>query len=293
MNRIITGAVVCLGALGFAGSGTGRDDDEATKELKRLEGVWASTPAKKGRDRGHVFVFQGGKMVWQSFQTQDGKPIIGHDKLYEIQLDPKASPRQLTGTRGEEDNRETRRAIYELDGDALKIAFSSGLDGERPKKFGDENAQVITLTRDKNAKAPDLSKAGKRGKETTIEPTMKWLGQIGDKSVAKQCPKKPITTGAEFEKVWKTLRGAEEVPKVDFAKEFVLVKTSTSTFGKLAAIELLVVEGQEEAYESICAEAKLGEKIEGFTYFIGVFRRELVDVVDGRIVAKGSKKDKK
>ena len=35
---------------------------------------------------------------------------------------------------------------------------------------------------------------------------------------------------------------------------------------------------------------KLDEKIEGLTYYIGVFRRELVDVVDGRIIAKGHKK---
>jgi uncharacterized protein (TIGR03067 family) len=254
--------------------------------LKRLEGVWASTPAKKGRDRGHVLVFQGGRMGWRSFQTQDGEPVIGHAKLYEITLDPKESPKHLTATRGEGDDWETRRAIYAVDGDTLKIVFSSGLDGERPKKLDDENAQGITLTRDKKAKVPDLSKAGKRGKETPIEPAMKWLGQVRDASVAKQCPEKPITTGAEFEKVWKALRGADEVPKVDFKKEFVLVRTST--FANVTAIGLIVVEGEEEA--SISVEANVGEKVEGFTYAICVFRRELVDVADGRTIAKGHKK---
>src|SRR3954453_9392592 len=113
----------------------GRAADPAEQELKRLEGVWASSPAKKGRDRGHVLVFQGGRMGWNSFQPRDGEPLIGHAKLYEIQIDPKASPKQLTATRGEGDDRETRRAIYEQDGDTLRIAFGSGLDGERPKKF--------------------------------------------------------------------------------------------------------------------------------------------------------------
>jgi uncharacterized protein (TIGR03067 family) len=274
------------GAAAFPATGTSRADDETAKELKRLEGVWASTPAKKGRDRGHVLVFQGGKMGWQSFQTRDGKPVIGHAKLYEIQLDPKASPKQLTATWGEGNNRGTRRAIYELAGDTLKIAFSLGRDGERPRKFQDEDAEFITLTRDKQAKVPDLSKAGKRGKETPIEPTMKWFGHVRDASIAKQCPEKPITTRAEFEKVWKALRGADEVPKVDFAKEFVLVQTSTAA--KLTAIGLLVVEGKEQVRGS--GAATYGEKIEGFTYAIGVFRRELVDVVNGRIVARGHKK---
>jgi uncharacterized protein (TIGR03067 family) len=273
--------------IGLVGPVSGRPDEDATaKELKRLEGVWASTPSKKGRDRGHVLVFQGGRMGWRSFQTRDGEPVIGHSKLYEIQIDPKASPRQLTATMGEGEDRETRRGIYELDGDTLKIALSSGLDGERPKTFEDRNAQVITLARDKKAKVPDLSKAGKRGKETPIEPTAKWLGRIGDASVAKQCPEKPITTRAEFEKLWKALRGSEAVPEVDFAKEFVLVGTS-SVF-EVTAIGLIVEEGEEEVSRS--ESVKAGGKVEGLTYIIATFRRELVDVVDGRIVAKRQKK---
>jgi uncharacterized protein (TIGR03067 family) len=285
MKCFISAAVFCLGAIALTGSGTIRADDDTAKELKRLEGVWASTPAKKGRDRGHVLVFQGGRMGWQSFQTRDGKPVIGHAKVYELQLDPKASPKQLTATWGEGDNRGTRRAIYEMTGETLKIAFSLGRDGERPMKLQDEDAEVITLTRDKQAKVPDLSKAGKRGKETPIEPTMKWFGQVRDASVTKQCPEKPITSGAEFEKVWKALRGRDEVPKVEFAKEFVLVRTSTAA--KLTAIGLIVVEGKEQARGRLAAT--YGEKIEGFTYAIGVFRRELVDVVNGRIIARAKK----
>jgi uncharacterized protein (TIGR03067 family) len=287
MNRKIVVAILSVGTLSLTGSGTSRADDETRKELKRLEGVWASTPAKKGRDRGHIFFFQGGRMAWRSFQTLDGEPVIGHDKLYEIQLDAKASPRQLTGTRGERDDRETLRAIYQLDADTLKIAFSSGANGERPKKFEDKDTQVLTLTRNKKAKVPDLSNAGKR-KETLIQPTMLWRGQVRDAAVAKQCPEKPITTAAEFEKVWKALRGAEAVPKVDFVKEFVFVQTSTDA--TVTAIKLLVEEGKEKVSPWRSEEATEGQKPEGFTYAMGVFRRELVDVVDGRIIAKGHKK---
>src|SRR5439155_5562371 len=73
MNRIVAWAITCLGLLHIAGSGTSHAHDEPANELKRLEGVWASTPAKRGQDRGHVLVFQGGRMGWRSFQTQDGE----------------------------------------------------------------------------------------------------------------------------------------------------------------------------------------------------------------------------
>jgi uncharacterized protein (TIGR03067 family) len=268
------------GSLQIAAGGRA-DEDETAKELKRLEGVWASTPAKKGRDRGHVLVFQGGKMGWSSFQTRDGEPVIGHSKLYDLRVDPKAAPKQITATRGKGEDGEKRLGIYELDGDTLKVAFGS--EGKRPKKFGDGESQAIVLTRNKAAKVPDLTKPS----ETEIKPTASWLGQIGDAKLEKQCPERPVTTKAEFEKLWKALRGAEKLPKVDFAKEFVLVRTSTRA--EMTAIGLYVVEGKEEASESV--SVVIGQKkIEGFTYAIGVFRRELVDVVDGRIIAKGRKK---
>jgi len=289
MKRILAMVVVCIGLLSLASAGTSRaEEDEETKEMKRLEGVWASTPAKIGRDNVHVLVLQDSKMGWRSFQTKDGEPLVGHDKLYDIRLDPKASPKQITAIAGDGENQEMRRGIYELDGDTMKIAFSSGLNGERPKKIEGGNRQVIILTRDKTAKIPDLSKTDKRGKEISIEPRAKWIGQVRDTAVVKQCPDIPITTRAEYEKVWMALRGAEGMAEVDFAKEFVLVRSST--FATVTEIKLIVMEGEEKTSDFISLEEKAGEKAEGFTYAIGVFRRELVDVVDGRIVAKGHKK---
>jgi uncharacterized protein (TIGR03067 family) len=128
MNHIKARAIVCLSVFTLAWPGTSPADDDATaKELKRLEGVWASTPPKKGRGRGNVLVFQGGRMGWESFQTRDGEPVIGHAKLFDIRLDPTASPKQITATLGEGKERETREGIYELDGDTMKIAFGAGL----------------------------------------------------------------------------------------------------------------------------------------------------------------------
>lgn len=285
MNRIVAGAVVCLGVVGLVRPGAGRDD-EAAKELKRLEGVWASTPAKKGRDRVHYLAFQGGRMAWKSFQTMDGEPVIGHTKVYDITLDPKASPKQITARRVDED--EVRRGVYELDGDTLKIAFSSGLDGERPKKLDGEDAPVITLARDKKAKVPDLSKARKRGKLVEVAAKTLWTGSGRDPAVAKKCPEKPITTAADFETVWKALRGDEAVPKVDFAKEFVLVHTSAGV--KVTKVGLYYFEGDDEAGLDTAFEATAGKKGEGFGYALGVFDRGVVDVVDGKFVVRPQKK---
>lgn len=129
---------------------------------------------------------------------------------------------------------------------------------------------------------------GKRGKETRVEATAKWLGQVGDKAVAKQGFRKTtIANQDEFEKVWKALRGTEKVPKVDFAKEFVLVVTDDDS--KVTDAGFIVAEGKKEVGGFGSGEDGTNLKIEGFTYFIGVFRRDLVDVVDGRVVPKGQK----
>ena len=115
MNHILV--MVCV--VVTVGAGLGRAADPAEQELKRLEGVWASPPVKKGRDRGHILVFQGGRTLWRSFETRDGESVIGHDELYEVRVDPKATPQHITATRGDGDRRDVRRGIYELDADTL------------------------------------------------------------------------------------------------------------------------------------------------------------------------------
>src|SRR5262249_15604929 len=155
----------------------------------------------------HVFYFQGGRLGWESFQTQDGERVIGHAKLYDLRLDPKANPKEITLSRGKGEDRETRLGIYQLDGDTLKVAFGSGQDKERPKNLTDKDAEVIVLTRDKVAKVPKLDRA--EGEEVRIKATAQWPGQVRDAEVRKKCPEGPVTDQTEFEKVWKALRGDE------------------------------------------------------------------------------------
>jgi len=136
--------LIAVLAASLAGvSASGADPDETTaKELKLLEGVWADYPPK-GDGRRNAVQFKDGKMGWQSTRYQGGEPLIGHSKGYEVKLDASAKPKQITLTRGEGEDKETRLGIYEIDGDTLKMAL--GRDKDRPKKLDDKNAQLLTL----------------------------------------------------------------------------------------------------------------------------------------------------
>ena len=78
------------------------------------------------------------------------------------------------------------------------------------------------------------------------------------------------------------MRGKEEVPKVDFAQEFVVVQTSSSS--TITEIGLILRRGRVGNWSA--ETVKAGQRIQGFTYGIGIFRRERVDVVGGKIIPK-------
>ena len=262
------------------------EKEELAKELKRLEGVWFTTPAKQGRDRGNVLAFQGGRLYWNSFQTMDGEPVIGHTKLFDIKLNMNVTPHQITATIvSKDEDKEIRFGIYEVNGDRMMLAFGHGDETKRPKKFDEEGINVFRLEKNKKAKVPNLERIGKEIR-ISIEPTTKWTGTVGDAALAKQCPEKPITTPVEFEMVWKLLRGKEEIPKVDFTKEFIVVRRCT--FATVTGFRITIVDDEVDTSESITSRE--GEKIEGFTYFIGRFSDDRVEVIDGKFVLKSKKK---
>jgi hypothetical protein len=161
-------------------------------------------------------------------------------------------------------------------------------------RINDKNGQLVVTTLDDNYVVLDF----KTGKIVTkerilvtqgpqprlavlVKPTVLWFGANRDAATEAKCPEKPIVTEADFEKLWKLLRGAEKTPKIDFAKEFVLVRTTAS--GALTRIDLYAA-GRNYAYLNQFAESVSGRKIEGFTYAIVVFSREKIDPVVANIV---------
>jgi uncharacterized protein (TIGR03067 family) len=136
--------LIAVLATGFAAlsASCAEPDEKTAKELKVLEGVWAEDPPK-GDGRQNAVRFQDGKMGWKSMRYQGGEPLIGHSKGYEVRLDPSAKPKQITLTRGAGADQETLLGIYEVEGDTLKMAL--GREKDRPKKFDDKDAQLMTL----------------------------------------------------------------------------------------------------------------------------------------------------
>lgn len=118
-----------------------------------------------------------------------------------------------------------------------------------------------------------------------IEPARKWSGLNGDESIEDKITEDPITTQAEFAKVWKSLRGNEVVAKVDFTKEFVRIWTAHRI--TVTEIGFTFDEVSDEPM-NYCSHGPPHIPA-GFSYAIGVFRRDLLDVVNGKVVLKESK----
>jgi uncharacterized protein (TIGR03067 family) len=261
MRRIVAfAASLVLGAalpFSVVSAGAGKESD---KDMGQFRGVWKQ-PAPKGKGPGgyNTLVFDRNRLLWVITHTLDGEPLSGVSLPCTYQIDPKAKPKTMTISRWDLKHLPTKQAIYEVNGDTLRLCI--GIDGKRPRNFAEKEGQLLTFTRDSKAKTPEL--VWEKETEVQIKPRQQWLGQVRDRKLQAQCPKGPITRQEDFAKLWKMLRGAEQPPKVDFAKEFVLVETSS--FGMITEIRLHYRRG------------RVG---------IGVFARDRVDVVGGRVTYK-------
>jgi uncharacterized protein (TIGR03067 family) len=131
-----------------------KDEDRVRKELARLEGVWRPTWVESGGVRAAAkeiegfddpFVVKEGKTKWT---TTEGKE---YDVA--IKVDPTKTPKILDR---KVINREgplkdlVSRAIYELEGDTLRICFNAEQEDKRPTKFTSEaTIVVVTFAREK------------------------------------------------------------------------------------------------------------------------------------------------
>jgi uncharacterized protein (TIGR03067 family) len=249
----------------------------ADKETDQLRGVWKQ-PVPKGKGRGghSTLVFDKDRLLWVRTHTLDGEPLSGVSLPYTYRLDPKASPKAMTLTRWDLKDLPAREALYEVKGDTLRLCV--GIGGKRPKGFDDKEGQVLVFARDRKAKAPRL--AWEKEAEVRIKPRKQWLGEIKDRKVEAECPRGPITRQEDLARVWKAVRGKEEPPAVDFAREFVMVQTDS--FSWIDEVGLIYHRGRVSRWTAIRSYSD--KRPEGFTYGIGVFTRERVDVVEGRLV---------
>ena len=132
----------------LAGAAGARADDRS--DLDRIQGKW-QTMIGPGKATPLTMEIKGSDLTL-SFTGPDG-PVTLKGQL---RLDPEKSPRQMDWVKMNRDGAPLpdNLAIYELDGDTLKVR-GSGLNKERPSEFakeGKDAAQTLTFRRPKDDK---------------------------------------------------------------------------------------------------------------------------------------------
>lgn len=122
-------------------------------------------------------------------------------------------------------------------------------------------------------------------KDDFRKPVEQWVGVNKDvklKALAK--PGEVITEAEAFEKVWKGWQPKMDIPKVDFATQFVVVTVSDYE------PEYLSLYGGPMWKAS--NSNKSPKKVSGFGWGIGVYDRKGVEEVNGKKLPEPAKKDK-
>jgi uncharacterized protein (TIGR03067 family) len=131
-------------AVAFLAGADDQKDDALKKELKSLEGTWtvasATFKGKSDKEEGGEFIFTPDQLT---IKSKDGKK-----EIVSFKIDPSKKPKIMDFTPGaEKKNASPGKAIYELDGDTLKICV--GPPDKRPDEISDKGQVLFTLKRKK------------------------------------------------------------------------------------------------------------------------------------------------
>jgi uncharacterized protein (TIGR03067 family) len=151
---VLAACLLVAGAGRADAAGTKADDDATKKELASLDGTWVIAgrefEGKQATDdqiralRTKIIIKDGQVAIWTD-DNADGKEELTREAT--LKLDPTAKPRalDLTFTSGDLKGK-TNQAIYEIDGDTLKVCFAV-LDAERPTDFaGKADGKALFMT---------------------------------------------------------------------------------------------------------------------------------------------------
>ena len=136
-------ALMALAALAATAAAFAGDDDQATKDLKALEGTWQYTSQEEdGKEADKEML----KAVTVTV-TPDGKWEVKHEgKTFlegTVKLDPSKKPKAADWTITTEGDLKGKTAlgIYDVDKDTWKHCF--GFD-KRPEKFESKEGSKVT-----------------------------------------------------------------------------------------------------------------------------------------------------
>jgi uncharacterized protein (TIGR03067 family) len=158
MNRYLVGFLAMV-ALGLSASA----EDKADDDLEKLQGTWIHTSVKFTETKGPKTVPApegGGIIVVFSKDNVVMKEKGNPDRKGTFKIGPKKSPKEidLVGLAhlwgmvtlgGPGDIPKLTKAIYQLDGDTLTIAYPQLAGGERPTALDSKAATIVTLKRQK------------------------------------------------------------------------------------------------------------------------------------------------
>jgi len=119
-----------------------------------------------------------------------------------------------------------------------------------------------------------------------VEPTATWSGKVKDRSLLELAPSSGFIAGVKiWEKLWKAWRPDDPVPKVDFAKELIIVATV------LGPNRVIMVPGIDDEGNLVFAAAGTKMFGPGFGYTLLKIGREGVKTVNGTAVPAAQSAD--
>ena len=139
-----------LGLLALAGLLAAADapkDDARKDDAAKIQGTWKVMSAEdSGRKAPEESIKD---LKWTITKDSITYKVGPKTTRWVFKLDPDKKPKWIDLTEGER----TRPAIYELDGDTLKVCFGEGAQKERPTAFESKpnspNDVLIVLKREK------------------------------------------------------------------------------------------------------------------------------------------------
>jgi len=192
---LVLGACVQAAGTGRADDAAKKDDDDAAKkDLALLEGTWVvagkefmgkkATKEEVEKLRGRLVIKDGKWALW-SDDNEKGKEEIVYEATFK--LDPKAKPKELdlAYTNGEQKGT-TDKAIYEIDGDTLRVCYPF-MGAGRPAEFaGPPDGKALLMTY-KRVKQDDTEKRDLALLEGTWVITGKeFMGKKADEEEVKK-----------------------------------------------------------------------------------------------------------
>jgi hypothetical protein len=111
-----------------------------------------------------------------------------------------------------------------------------------------------------------------------LKPSHSWSTVVKDEALAKKAPENGVVTEAKtFETLWKSYMGDEKLPKIDFAKNLVVVSLAGGPNRPRVVSAKL---GEDGNLEVLAVASKLGGP--GFGVAFSVFPKAGVKKVNGK-----------